>query len=167
MAATRPLPREIVLEVRDRCLCFATQRTARGLARRFDRLFAELGLTNGQFSMMVAMSGMGEAKLGHLAGFMMMDHATLSAAVKKLEKRGLVTLRADENDRRSRRVALTDAGRALIASAVPLWRNEHQRLEAELSRGEAEEIRRRLQKLQGQPDSRPRSRWSGQRGVAR
>ena len=48
---------ETVLEIRDQCLCLATQRTARLLARRFDRLFAPLGLTNGQFSLLVALSG--------------------------------------------------------------------------------------------------------------
>jgi len=100
MTAATTFPRAVALEVRDECLCFAAQRTARELARRFDRLFAGLGITNGQFSMMVAMGGMGGPKLGELANFLGMDHATVTAAVRNLEKRGLVALRPDGADRR-------------------------------------------------------------------
>jgi DNA-binding MarR family transcriptional regulator len=75
-----------------------------------------------------------------------MDHATVTAAVGKLEKRGLVILRADSSDRRSRRVSLTEAGTALIARAVPLWRKEHAKLAAELGH-EARQIRGHLMRL--------------------
>jgi DNA-binding MarR family transcriptional regulator len=146
MTTTTPFAKAIAHEVRDQCLCFAAQRTARELARRFDRLFSELALTNGQFSMMVAMGGMGQPKLGELARFLAMDHATVTAAVRKLEKRGLVTLRTDGRDRRSRRVSLAEAGSALIARAVPLWRKEHAKLAAELDH-DAREIRGHLMRL--------------------
>ena len=146
MTSTTPFPKAVALEMRDECLCFAAQRTARELARRFDRLFAHLALTNGQFSMMVAMGGMGQPKLGELARFLAMDHATVTAAVRRLEKRALVTLRADGSDRRARRVSLTEPGIALIAKAVPLWRKEHAKLAVELGH-EAREIRGQLKRL--------------------
>jgi DNA-binding MarR family transcriptional regulator len=146
MSATTPFPRAVAQEVRDQCLCFAAQRTARELARRFDRLFADLPLTNGQFSMMVAMGGMGEPKLGELARFLAMDHATVTAAIRKLEKRRLIALRADSGDGRARRVSLTAVGTALIDRAVPLWRKEHEALASELGH-EAPEIRAHLQRL--------------------
>ncbi len=146
MTAATTFPRAIALEVRDDCLCFAAQRSARELARRFDRLFLKLGITNGQFSMMVAMGGMGGPKLGELATFLGMDHATVTAAVRKLERRGLVTLRADGTDGRARRVSITEAGSALVAKAVPLWRDEHAKLAAELD-GQAAAIRKQLMRL--------------------
>jgi DNA-binding MarR family transcriptional regulator len=123
---------ETVHEIRDRCLCLATQRAARRLARRFDQLFAPLGLTNGQFSLMVALSGAWKPRLGELAEFLGMDSTTMTAAVKTLEKRGLVLLRADEADARVRRPGLTEAGREVVARAVPLWCEEHARVQAEL-----------------------------------
>lgn len=132
MTATTTLPRETAIEVRDRCLCLVTQRAARELARRFDRLFAPLGITNGQYSMMVATGGIGRPKPGDLARSLAMDHATVTAAVRKLAKRGLVSVSADGGDRRVRRIALTDAGVALVKRATPLWREEHARLDAEL-----------------------------------
>jgi DNA-binding MarR family transcriptional regulator len=155
MAPTTPFARSTALEVRDQCLCFAAQRAARELARRFDRLFLKIGITNGQFSMMVAMGGMGQPKLGELGDFLGMDHATVTAAVRTLEKRRLVALRPDRSDRRARRVALTDEGTALINKAVPLWRAEHARLDAEFASGETKEIRSRMMRLAPPLHQRP------------
>lgn len=126
------LPIETVHEIRDHCLCLATQRAARLLARRFDQLFARLGLTNGQFSILVALSGAWRPRLGELAEFLGMDSTTMTAAIKPLEKRGLVQLRKDEADARVRRPGLTEEGREVVARAVPLWREEHAKLQAEL-----------------------------------
>lgn len=139
-------PRAIALEVRDQCLCFAAQRAARALARRFDRAFLDLGITNGQFSMMMAIGGMGAPKLGDLATFLAMNHATVTAAIRNLDKRKLVVVSADGGDRRARRVSMTAAGNALVARAVPIWRKEHRKLADELG-GEAPEIRRQLLRL--------------------
>ena len=127
------LPIETVHEIRDQCLCLATQRAARLLARRFDRLFAPLGLTNGQFSLLVALSGQWSPRVGELAEFLGMDSTTMTAAVKTLDKRGLVSLRPDETDARARRLALTQEGREVVARAVPLWREEHAKVQAELA----------------------------------
>lgn len=131
------LPNETVLQIRDQCLCLAAQRAARKLARRFDRLFAPLGLTNGQFSMLVALSGHWQPRLGELAEFLAMDATTMTAAAKTLEKRGLLQLTADQSDARARRPVLTEAGRVLIAQAVPLWRAEHGKLHAQLAKTQA------------------------------
>lgn len=131
------LPLTTIHEIRDSCLCLATQRAARRLARRFDRLFAPLGITNGQFSLMLALSGQWRPRLGELAEFLAMDHATMTAAVRTLDRKGLVTLAADETDARVRRPALTEAGRAVLVQAVPLWKAEHGKLAAEMAPGAA------------------------------
>ncbi len=124
---------QVIHEIRDECLCLASQKAARVLARRFDRLFAPLSLTNGQFSMMVPLCGPWRPRLGELAEFLAMDSATMTAAAKTLEKRGLLELRPDEQDARARRPVLTEAGRHLMAQAVPLWRSEHQKIQAEVT----------------------------------
>ena len=130
---------EMVHEIRDSCLCLATQRAARVLARRFDRLFQPLGITNGQFSMMVALSGAWKPKLSDLGRFLAMDQATVTAAIKTLEKRGLVVLAADAGDGRIRRPELTPEGRRVVSEAAPLWKAEHARLAEELE-GQARAI---------------------------
>lgn len=141
------LPISTIYEIRDRCLCLASQRAARLLARRFDRLFAPLGITNGQFSLMVALSGQWKPRMGELAEFLAMDATTLTAAAKTLEKRGLLTLLPDESDARARRPGLTDQGREIIAQAVPLWREEHAKVEAELLGQDAGELAKILSQL--------------------
>jgi DNA-binding MarR family transcriptional regulator len=139
-----PVDRSVVREVRDNCLCFATQKAARALARRFDRIFAGLGITNGQYSMMMAVRGMGAPKALDLAGFLAMDRATVTAAVKKLAERKLVGIRKDRDDGRARRITLTAKGEALLAEAVPLWRAGHAEIEKELPQGDPEMLRRGL-----------------------
>jgi DNA-binding MarR family transcriptional regulator len=81
---------------------------------------------------MVALSGPWSPKLGELAGFLAMDSATMTAAARALQKRGLLEISADRNDARARRPRLTEAGRDLVARAVPLWRQEHARLDADM-----------------------------------
>jgi DNA-binding MarR family transcriptional regulator len=144
MPETILFQRALAVEVRDTCLCFAAQRAARELARRFDRAFADLGITNGQFSMMTAMGGMSSPKLGDLARFMGMDHATVTAAVRKLEKRGLVTISEDGKDRRARRVSLTDQGIVTIERAALVWRIEHMKMTLEMGEDAVPDLRAQL-----------------------
>lgn len=144
---SKKLPLETVHEVRDTCLCLASQRAARSLARRFDRAFASIGLTNGQFSLMMALNAPQAPTVGALAQFLAMDRTTLTAALKALERRGLVTVAPDKNDRRARRLALTQAGRALLVGAFPIWRAEHKALSKEISANDHERLRAALGKL--------------------
>jgi DNA-binding MarR family transcriptional regulator len=132
MSKTAPgATHETTLEIRDRCLCLHAQRAARALARRFDKAFRPLGLTSGQFSLLNALNRPEPPGMGGVAAVLAMDRTTLTAALKPLERRGLVRSEAGE-DRRSRRVALTDAGRALLGAAVPVWAFVHAEVDAEV-----------------------------------
>ncbi|NMG40164.1 MarR family transcriptional regulator [Chelativorans sp. ZYF759] len=113
------------LHVRDTCLCFAVRRAARALSRRFDEAFRPLGITNGQFSLMMSLNRPDSPRMSDIADFLAMDRTTLTAALKPLEKSGFISVRPDERDRRNRRLSLTDAGREILARAVPIWRETH------------------------------------------
>ncbi|TXH38503.1 MAG: MarR family transcriptional regulator [Rhodospirillaceae bacterium] len=123
------LPYQITLEVRDSCLCLHVQRAARGLARRFDDALRPLGLTNGQFSLMMSLNRPSPPSMKEVARLLAMDRTTLTANLKPLERRQLVTVTVDETDRRSRLMALTPAGRTLLAAAYPIWQRAHATLE--------------------------------------
>lgn len=129
---TTPFPETV--EVASRCLCFRAQRAARVLARRFDRAFKPHGITNGQFSLLTALNRPEPVPMGPLAEFLGMDRTTLTAALKPLARRRLVEGRATPEDRRVRGWIATGAGRDLIAELLPIWRAEHDRLDAEMSR---------------------------------
>ena len=124
MSNPEPLPYEITLKVRDTCLCLHLQRAARATARRFDTALRPVGLTNGQFSLMMSLNRSEPASVGSASSLLAMDRTTLTANLKPLERRGLISVTVDPTDRRTRRLTLTPAGRALLVAGVPLWEAE-------------------------------------------
>jgi DNA-binding MarR family transcriptional regulator len=141
---TSGVTRETTIHVRDHCLCLHARRAARALARRFDEAFKPFGLTNGQFSLMMSLNRPEPPAMGPVAAFLAMDRTTLTAALKPLVRRGLVEVTADAEDRRTRRLKLTPAGRQLLASAVPVWRDTHAELDRLLPDGHPDRLRRDL-----------------------
>jgi len=158
--AARPVPFETTLLVRDACLCLHVQRAARALARRFDEALRPIGLTNGQFSLLMSLNRPGPARMRDVATLLAMDRTTLTAALKVLERRALLTIAVDPEDRRGRLLALSDAGQHLLAEAVPIWRKHHGRLERELRDPDA--LREALQAIGSDPKpARPLRRRAG------
>ena len=146
--SNRPhVPHQTTLLVRDSCLCLHVQRAARALARRFDEALRPLGLRNGQFSLLMSLNRPEPPPMAAVASLLAMDRTTLTAALKPLERRGLVTLAADPEDRRSRFVALTPKGVTLLARAVPIWQRTHQEVEGLLPDGDPNRLRRDLRVL--------------------
>ncbi|HVH79609.1 MAG TPA: MarR family transcriptional regulator [Stellaceae bacterium] len=133
--------------MRDTCLCLHLQRAARAVARHFDTAFRPLDLTNGQFSLLMSLNRPEPANMQSAANLLAMDRTTLTAAVKPLERRGLVTISVDPADRRSRRLTLTSRGREVLAAAVPIWVREHSALDARFGDGSAERLRCDLRAL--------------------
>src|SRR6266576_6533212 len=105
--------------VRETCLCLHLQSAARAVGRRFDAALRPIGLTNGQFSLLMSLNRPEPASIGQISALLAMDRTTLTAALKPLERRGLVEVAIDAADKRSRRLVLTSSGRALLAAAVP------------------------------------------------
>ena len=116
---------ETTIAVRDSCVCLHLQRAARAVARRFDDVLRPLDLTNGQFSLLISLNRPQAPTVGNVAALLAMDRTTLTACLKPLARRGLLTVAIDNSDRRSRRLMLTPAGRAVLVSALPLWQREH------------------------------------------
>lgn len=130
-----PLP--LAHRVRDTCLCLHAQRAARALARHFDNALREIGMTNGQFSLMMSLSGPQPPPLRRIAELLGMDRTSLTAMLKPLERRGWIEVRVDDRDRRSRQPVLTSEGRTALARALPVWEREHAAVEAGLAAPEA------------------------------
>ena len=130
--------------VRDACLCLHVQRAARALARRFDDALRPVGLTNGQFSLMMSLNRPEPPDMGAVASLLGMDRTTLTAALKPLQRRDLLRIKADPTDRRSRIMTLTPKGRRLLTCAVPVWRRTHVAVEALLPDGDPDRFRKNL-----------------------
>lgn len=141
------VPFSTTLEVRDTCLCLHTQRAARALARYFDDALRPYGLTNGQFSLLMALNRPEPPSIAPVARLLAMDRTTLTAALKPLQKNALVEIIADTSDRRSRLLLLTPKGSDLLAKAVPVWREIHAELENSLLNGNGDILRSLLLNL--------------------
>ena len=85
--------------------------------------------------------------MADVASLLAMDRTTLTAALKPLERRGLVTVTADASDRRTRLIALTPKGMRLLARAVPVWERTHAEVEALLPDGDPDNFRSNLRVL--------------------
>ncbi|HVD71980.1 MAG TPA: MarR family transcriptional regulator [Xanthobacteraceae bacterium] len=147
MSKAARVPYETTLRVRDTCLCLHMQQAARALARRFDEALRPLALTNGQFSLMMSLNRPKPPGMASVASLLAMDRTTLTAALKPLERRGLVAVMVDPDDRRSRRLKLTPAGRTLLARAVPVWRRTHAEIDRLFPRAGVDRLRRDLRAL--------------------
>ncbi|MEJ5022123.1 MarR family winged helix-turn-helix transcriptional regulator [Ochrobactrum vermis] len=144
MSNSLDVPFETTLLVRDTCLCLHVQRAARALARRFDDALRPVGLTNGQFSLMMALNRPAPPPMKPVAELLAMDQTTLTAALKPLQRQGWVEIVVNPDDRRERLLQLTPEGKAALAAAVPIWKATHADIEKQLVSGTGDDVRRDL-----------------------
>jgi DNA-binding MarR family transcriptional regulator len=138
------VPFETTLFVRDNCLCLHMQRAARTLARFFDEALKEVDLTNGQFSLLMSLNRPEMPSIGSVASLLATDRTTLTAALKPLQRRGLIKIAVHADDKRRRLLKLTPEGRKVLARAVPLWCHAHSKAEAVLGASKADLLRGNL-----------------------
>lgn len=115
------LTAEQAAEMRERCLCSHVQRAARRLARHYDDALRPVGLTHGQFSLLIALVEPKAPSVKRLAETLGMDRTSLTAKLKALEKGGMVRVKTDQKDKRTRRIHITPKGRSQLTEALPLW----------------------------------------------
>ncbi|NLP63398.1 MarR family winged helix-turn-helix transcriptional regulator [Paraburkholderia sacchari] len=147
MSRAKKIPFETTLMVRDCCLCLHMQRAARNLARIFDEALRPLDLTNGQFSLLMSLNRPHPPAIKDVSTLLAMDRTTLTAALKPLERRGLVSIEQDPDDKRSRLLSLTPEGERLLAEALPVWQRTHAEIEQPFSSAEVDRLRKQLRAL--------------------
>lgn len=145
--------------VRETCLCVRVQRVARALARRFDEALRPMGLTHGQFSLLVALTQGedGPPRMSEVAEWLAMDRTTLTANLKPLARRGLIRVAIDRVDKRSRRVVITATGRATLKAALPAWKETHAALDRAAGATRVERLRGDLRAIAGEVSAAPRA----------
>jgi DNA-binding MarR family transcriptional regulator len=137
----------ITHHVRDHCLCLQVQRAARALARRFDEALRRIGITQGQFSLLMSLNQPEPPSMGKVAAFLAVDRTTLTANIKPLERRGLLKVKVDGRDRRNRRLQLTPTGHRLLIEAMPIWTRTHADVDRLLRDHDANALRVMLELL--------------------
>ena len=81
------------------------------------RSIAGTGLCFSDFAFLEMLLHKGPLPVNTLGGNLSLSSGSATAAIDRLEKKGLVRRAADVNDRRARIIHLTDSGKALIAAA--------------------------------------------------
>ena len=147
MSTRSDLPFSFTHHVRGNCLCLHVQRAGRAVARRFDEALRPVGLTQGQFSLLMSLNRPAPPTMGDVAAVLVLDRTTLTAKLKPLRRRGLVRVKVDAEDRRSRRLVLTAAGRAVLVAATPLWKRAQAQTERLLQSADADNVRKSLREL--------------------
>ena len=111
------------------CNCGAIRQAARRVTRLYDQALAPSGLRITQYPILSWLVSSGPMTMNVLADRLVMDRATLGHNLRPLEAQGLVTMAAGE-DRRSRVVSLTEAGRRKLSEARPAWKAAQKTFEA-------------------------------------
>jgi DNA-binding MarR family transcriptional regulator len=128
-------------DIGEECMGLHVRRAARRISRMYDDAFAPVDLTIGQFSLLTMLAGQDRWAMQPLADALGMDRSSLTAMLKPLERRQLVTSKTDDVDRRARHLTLTGTGSALLVQAEPLWRDAQQRVLALLGAENAAAVR--------------------------
>ncbi|MBV9078980.1 MAG: winged helix-turn-helix transcriptional regulator [Methylobacteriaceae bacterium] len=105
----------------DHCTCSAIRKAARHVTQHYDRHLAPVGITVNQYGILARIAGLGPIPINRLAARLFMDRTTLGRTLRPLEREGLVRIEPDPDDKRRRGLVVTEAGRALLDQARPLW----------------------------------------------
>jgi DNA-binding MarR family transcriptional regulator len=135
------------------CACFNLRKISRSVTLIYDEALAPLGLSSGQFTLLLAVRLLGETSLLRLAATVGADRSVLSRTVRPLEDRGLLTI-IPGHDRRTRRIALTATGQQALTKGYACWQEAQARMAALLG---ARQLDRLLDTLgQSMRDLQPR-----------
>ena len=103
------------------CTNLKLRQLSRVVSRHYDAFVGQTGLKNTQYSLLSHVALDGPIRPGDLAQRMRIDASTLTRNLQPLVARGWVTLGPGE-DARSRRVEVTEAGRAKRAEGQRAWK---------------------------------------------
>jgi len=129
------------------CNCFATRKAARLITKMYEDHLARVDLTSTQFSILVYVDEIGTASMKDLVEAMVMERTSVIRALQPLARDGLVVIGPHEDDARRNVVRLTDAGRAKLAEALPVWQTAQAEFESRFGAGLAGELRQSLSTL--------------------
>ena len=129
----------------DRQVCFALAAASRSVIALYRPILQPLGLTHPQYLVMLALWQRSPRTVSDISATLLLEPATLSPLLKRLEAAGLVTRARSVTDERALDVRLTEDGAALRGRAEAVPSRIVERLGMPLS--ELERIRDDLTKL--------------------
>ncbi len=132
-----------ISELEEVCTCFYLRRAARAISRDYDRALKPVGLKATQFTVLSVTAQTGPVSITELAATLGMERTSLTRNLRPLEQRALLE-RSEEGWKRTRLVELTEAGRALLAQAIPLWQQAQQEMSERMGKQKVAQLRELL-----------------------
>ena len=117
------------------------RRATRKLGQFYDDVQAPSGLKATQQGLLYQIHIGGEPAMGAIAAALVMDLSALGHTLKPLIRDGFVETFTDPDDRRIKRVRLTQQGRIKLDEAMKLWQVAQQRFEDVVGKEKAERLR--------------------------
>ena len=117
-----------LLSCAQNCAAAHVRKASGAVTRLYADVMGKTGLEPSQYSLLVACSIADGATVSKLAGVLAMDRSALARNLSVMEKRGLLRVKPGD-DRRTRKVALTDAGKSALAGAISHWRAAQSKVE--------------------------------------
>lgn len=103
------------------CYCGSIRQAARIVTQMYDHALKPSGLKITQFGILRLLSAYPALTTGEVAAALVMDSTTVTRTLKTIREAGWIDL-AQSVDRRERRWEITPAGKASLATALPLWK---------------------------------------------
>ncbi|MDD2920985.1 MAG: MarR family winged helix-turn-helix transcriptional regulator [Anaerolineales bacterium] len=128
------------------CVGFNTRRATRLITQYYDKALAPAGLRSTQYSLLSALSMMGEALMQDLASMLATDRTTLTRNLSPLLKMGLIEVSAG-SDRRIRLIKIAPKGISALERALPYWQKAQSRIVDSLGADNWDQIMRGLHQI--------------------
>jgi len=128
-------------------------RAYRSLRAHSDASMRRLGLIESDFAVLESVFHKGPTQVNTLGRNVGLASSSITAAVDRLEHRGLVCRQGDRHDRRSRLVTLTEQGNRLIAFAFSAHQKAMEETAAALSLEERDQLLGLLRKWEHSAES--------------
>ena len=110
----------ICRKIESSCIGTRVRRTARVVGNYYDMHLKSVGLKGTQFTLLNAIFLNPSITITQLADLLLLNRTTLNRNLKPLERQGLVRT-SPGKDQRTRVLNLTQEGRNILQSALPLW----------------------------------------------
>ncbi|HRI37498.1 MAG TPA: MarR family winged helix-turn-helix transcriptional regulator [Nitrospira sp.] len=131
------------------CYCAVLRKAARRVSSIYDTHLKSTGLKTSQFSLLAELSHdrPKPPTMNELSEYLVMDRSTLGHNLRPLLRQGLVLLKPDPDDGRTRRVILTSKGATKLSEGRRLWQTAQKEYEKMIGKGVAVELRNTLHNL--------------------
>ncbi len=109
------------------CACFNIRKAARAVTQMYEEIMRKTGFRATQYSILQVVMQIGSVTIMRLAEALVTDRTTLTRNLAVLEKKEFIRI-TEGDDRRERKVEITERGKRALDKAYLLWREAQEKM---------------------------------------